>query len=126
MKKTTSPDSVSPESSMELSVSRSPLLDLPVELRNIIFQHCYEGVLVYTRSTCNGEWYKQLEYQNPCPQLLLVNKQVSAEAFIAMLRECALDIWGSVTLLDTLSTLPLVAKHIRNVAVTATRSTPLY
>jgi len=111
--------------SIVLANKESALLNLPAELRGMILQHCFHGMILYTRSSCtDSAWYKRLELRNnSSSQLLLVNKQLSAEAFEAMLHACVLDIWGVTSYRDTFSCLPLVIEHIRHVAVSEHRCT---
>ena len=118
-------DDMLPETSTTLSNMQTPLLSLPPELREMIFQLCFDGVILYTRSgyISRGHRYKQIEWHNnPCTQLLLVSKQISADSFEAMLHTCVLDIWGATPLGRVLDSLPLVANHIRHVAVAEARS----
>lgn len=112
-----------PDTSMVTSNTEAALLNLPAELRSMILQHCFHGMVLYTRSNCTGrEWYKRLEIcDNSSSQLLLVSKQLSAEAFEAMLHTCVLDIWGATSNRDVFSHLPLVVEQIRHVAVSEHR-----
>ncbi len=117
-------NNIDQESTMNLSHTQSLLLNLPPELRGMIFQLCFDGIILYTPLICAGDgWYRQLEWQNNhSSQLLLVSKQFLAEAFQAMLHTCVLDIWGATPFRERSVNLPSVAKHIRHVAVSQHRS----
>ena len=108
---------------MDSTHSKSPLLDLPAELRAMILQHYFCGAVLYTRSTLT----KVPSYDAPswcnktCSPLLLVSRQISAEALEAMMHTCVIDIWGTAPFYTNPRFLPLVSKHIRHAAVSGGR-----
>lgn len=42
------------DTSMVISNKESALLKLPAELRGMILQQCFHGMILYTRSNCTG------------------------------------------------------------------------
>lgn len=114
------------------------LLGLPYELRRKILQCCYgDAEVIYIRlksrpkstaaaSLEGAAWsarklLNHLDWRNPCPQLLRVNKQISSEALDALLHKCVLDLWGAVSVGQVKQLMPRISHNVRNVAVSNDR-----
>lgn len=79
--------------------AQSHLLVLPLEVRELILHHLYGSIVISLwnqRALCPeiGTWTNIVQFQNPCPSLLLVSRQLRNEALHAILRSCVLDVWG--------------------------------
>lgn len=106
------------------------LLNLPFEIRELILQWIYGSITVYLRSkppdpSSNKRytaWTNAVEWNNPCPDLLRVNRQLHDEALRTTLQNCVLDIWGTSRLEESfLRYLPTAAGQIRHLAITFER-----
>lgn len=98
------------------------LLDLPVELRYMIFRRLLGSIVLYLRNLPQddgyGRWQSSVEWTNPCPELLLVNRQIRDEALQVILQSCVLDLWG-LNFYNSFffKNLPKASIHIRHVAI---------
>lgn len=113
------------------------LLDLPYEIREMIFQQVYGHRVViylrvhnaiapssqqaYWRKRTRMDWRNYIDWKDPCPQLLLVNKQVHSEALEALVHASVLDLWGTTQIGNKTEIPTHIAEHIRNVSVSFDR-----
>ncbi|KAK5083447.1 hypothetical protein LTR05_005949 [Lithohypha guttulata] len=113
------------------------LLDLPYEIREMIFQQVYGHRVViylrvhnasapssqqaYWRKRARMDWRNYIDWKDPCPQLLLVNKQVYSEALEALVHASVLDLWGATQIGQKTAIPAHIAEHIRNVSVSFDR-----
>lgn len=129
--------SVALKESSPLSDTTFNLLDLPLEIRELIYSEVSGPHKVfYLRSLGSSTakagywnydttWRNNFDWKNACPQLLLVNKQIRGEALKALLHSGVLDIWGTMTLHQHTSVPKAIGEHVKNVAVVSDRGTIL-
>lgn len=117
--------------------STSKLLDLPLEIREVVYSEIFGSHKVFylrSKGVSRGipsplahgvtmTWHNEFEWRNPCPQLLLVNKQVRRETLEAILHHGVLDIWGTMRLHDRTTIPKTLGDHVKNIAVSSGRGT---